>query len=408
MKNSVSITDSTFFNNATAAGIFNLSYLTLSNSGNSNSDIGYGKRGFVMQGGTGRNTTWPADGLPYIISGGYTVNYGHTLTVSPGAVVKFENNSAYIQVGGTLTAVGVSTYPIYFTSIKDDILNNTDATSTSPAAGDWKHITVSSGVVNLEYATIRYGGGDYYAANLINNSGTYHIASSTISNGYSYGIWHQSGTTNLTQSSLFGFGIEAYHNPSYATTTATNNYWGSLDGPYNPKYNPNGNQNSAVSDYVTFWPWLGQTHYLNSTNSVDGGKSMHWEYDAGSTQQFSTQLEYGIGTWNALGGVNIAPYVWWQNILDLTIYEVDDVNKAVAAYWGAYDKIEYNKYYMNDYSSSLKQMIVTHELGHALGLHHSYVGNIMIFTGTSQTSLGTQDIGDYTYCWIDDNCEGQN
>lgn len=54
---------------------------------------------------------------------------------------------------------------------------------------------------------------------------------------------------------------------------------------------------------------------------------------------------------------------------------------------------------MNKVDSSSKQKSATHELGHALGLGHSYLSNIMLSYSTSigQTSLGIQDKIDYDY-----------
>ncbi len=43
--------------------------------------------------------------------------------------------------------------------------------------------------------------------------------------------------------------------------------------------------------------------------------------------------------------------------------------------------------------------VVTHELGHALGLYHSYLPNIMTPYPAGTTTLGTQDILDYNYVW---------
>ncbi len=45
------------------------------------------------------------------------------------------------------------------------------------------------------------------------------------------------------------------------------------------------------------------------------------------------------------------------------------------------------------------QNLFTHELGHALGLTHSYSGNIMYVINTSQTTLGVQDINDFHSIW---------
>jgi len=258
---SMSITGSTFYDNSLAAAYLPFAQsFTLSNS--NNLATGTGKRGFIMYASSlGANQTWQADTIPYIIpSSGFNVSSGKTLTINPGAIIKFENSSAYLMVNaGTLNAIGNSTSPIYFTSIKDDTAGgdtNADGSATSPSAGDWYQITTNSnGVANLQYATIRYGGGTYPNANIYNNSGTFNISTSTISNAYSYGVKHSAGTTNLSQSSLFGNGTQAYYNTSGATTTATNNFWGNSSGPYNAKYNSSGTGN-AVSDYVSFTPWL--------------------------------------------------------------------------------------------------------------------------------------------------------
>jgi predicted Zn-dependent protease len=45
-----------------------------------------------------------------------------------------------------------------------------------------------------------------------------------------------------------------------------------------------------------------------------------------------------------------------------------------------------------------------HELGHTLGLAHSYIGNIMHYSLVNQTGFGVQDIADYTYCWTASTC----
>jgi hypothetical protein len=46
-----------------------------------------------------------------------------------------------------------------------------------------------------------------------------------------------------------------FYNSTGITITAINNWWGSETGPYNPSSNPGGT-GDAVSDGVTFSPWL--------------------------------------------------------------------------------------------------------------------------------------------------------
>jgi hypothetical protein len=204
----LSISNSNFYNNSTAAGYFDLSSgLVVSNSGNTAS--GTGKRGFVINGSMSSNQTWQADGVPYIISS-LTVPAGKTLTVNPNAVAKFENEWANLIVNGTLNATGNSLYPIYFTSLKDDTIGgdtNADGSATSPAAGDWRYITIgSNATTTFSYAKIFYGG--YYDGyGLYNNGGTLSILNSTVASSSSYyGIYHTSGATNIVTSTFNGNG----------------------------------------------------------------------------------------------------------------------------------------------------------------------------------------------------------
>ena len=54
---------------------------------------------------------------------------------------------------------------------------------------------------------------------------------------------------------------------------------------------------------------------------------------------------------------------------------------------------------MKKFDDNEKQHTTTHELGHALGLKHSYSGNIMETYATSQIRLGWQDRQCYNYNW---------
>jgi len=72
------------------------------------------------------DTTWAAD--VYVINDYVMVNDDVKLTISVGAVVKF-NSGASIGICGTLNPVGTSSNKIIFTSLK-----------ASPSPGDWDDI----------------------------------------------------------------------------------------------------------------------------------------------------------------------------------------------------------------------------------------------------------------------------
>lgn len=67
----------------------------------------------------------------------------------------------------------------------------------------------------------------------------------------------------------------------------------------------------------------------------------------------------------------------------------------------AADLIEFNTYYMDNYTTAEKQNVVTHELGHALGIGDHYdTSNIMMYgVVTGRTTLATHDITDYHNIW---------
>lgn len=136
-------------------------------------------------------------------------------------------------------------------------------------------------------------------------------------------------------------------------------------------------------------------HFLG-ISSVDVGE-IRW----GGSTTYSTQWNSGISTWNALNPINILPDTIWT-VEDLTVIDVNNADLAWYGFWdytsGA-DELYLNIYYLASKSSNEKQYTTTHELGHALGLAHSFSGNIMNASLGSQTALGTHDISDYHELW---------
>ena len=94
------------------------------------------------------DTTWNAAGSPYVVTGDVTVNKDVTLTIEPGAAVRFDGNYALV-VMGTLRAAGSEAQPIRFTS-----------NASTPAPGDWAVIDFRAESQNnlLEHVIVEYGG----------------------------------------------------------------------------------------------------------------------------------------------------------------------------------------------------------------------------------------------------------
>lgn len=140
---------------------------------------------------------------------------------------------------------------------------------------------------------------------------------------------------------------------------------------------------------------IAQAHFLGYS-SVDDGE-IRW----GGSTTYASQWNAGISTWNNLDPIDILPDTIWT-YQDLT---VDDVYEPNESWTGCYiysigsDDIELNTAKLDDDTSAQKQNTTTHELGHALGLDHSFSGNIMYYAQTSQTALGVHDQSDYDYLW---------
>jgi len=141
--------------------------------------------------------TWRNTDMPYVLTRRVAIAEGATLTIDPGAVVKF-GDDAYFDVYGAFRAVGAPDHPVIFTSLKDDTVlgdTNGDGSSSAPSPGDWTMIRFrdSSNDANsiIEQTVLRYGGehrGSRYGIIHL-EAASPAITNNVIENSYSYAIW---------------------------------------------------------------------------------------------------------------------------------------------------------------------------------------------------------------------------
>ena len=139
-------------------------------------------------------------GVVYHASGTLTVPTGTTLTIQPGAVIKFTGSR--LSVVGTLNALGTAVDPIVFTSLADDTAGgdtNGDGPS-SGAPGNWQGIHVSGGTANVDRAQIRFGGSSGFSGLHGSGGSTITLTNSVVSNFSTAGVDYNNDSGTLVVS----------------------------------------------------------------------------------------------------------------------------------------------------------------------------------------------------------------
>lgn len=177
------------------------------------------------------NEQWAGTDI-HVITSDVVVQSGVTLTVDPGAIVKFQSNTN-LDVSGTLLSAGTEVDKIIFTSFNDDVGGDTNGAVTAPAAGDWGSINFFSGSdsSNVDHTEFRWGGGASsgmlyvtYSYPTIQNALVEHsvsdgihlnqgdsfpqIISSQISNNAGYGIYISSTNPDIDGNTISQNGID--------------------------------------------------------------------------------------------------------------------------------------------------------------------------------------------------------
>ncbi|MBI3941973.1 MAG: hypothetical protein HY326_03095 [Chloroflexi bacterium] len=132
----------------------------------------------VLCGTMSQSTTLALSGSPFIISCDLTVSSNVTLTIKPGVVVKFNQNTG-LTINGTLLAIGTSSQPVTFT-----------ANTASPIRGFWKGLNFGSSSINsaLDFVNVLYGG---YGGNgnIRSSGGTIRLTNSVVEFSSNYGVY---------------------------------------------------------------------------------------------------------------------------------------------------------------------------------------------------------------------------
>jgi len=193
------------------------------------------------------DTVWKLSDSPIVTRDSVWVKPGIKLTIEPGVVVKFAASDPYKRIlinQGYLEAIGTPDKPIIFTSYQDDAAGgdtNGDGTASSPQPGDWWYLTFqgNNSLTHLSNVIIRYGGYTYH--NVVDVYQSQAEITNTIITDNGAAIDVIGGNLTLTNSSIYNnlmpepggqveSGIQHYGWPA-TTVLATNNWWGTVDGP---------------------------------------------------------------------------------------------------------------------------------------------------------------------------------
>jgi RHS repeat-associated protein len=146
----------------------------------------------------------------HYVTGNIIIPANVTLTLSPGAIVKFDLGlNITVEAGGSLIAIGTVAQPIVFTSINDGSVGiDLNETGIPAAAGDWDSIYINGGQAFFDHVAISYGGGpDSLNSGLISvngEGGVVAVSDSILSQGFYRGIQAEYGSANVTNCVVTG------------------------------------------------------------------------------------------------------------------------------------------------------------------------------------------------------------
>ena len=203
--------------------------------------------------------TWSSAGNVHVVTCNVTVASGVTLTVTEGAIVKFNSGTALL-IQGSLRVLGVEGNPVYFTSYRDDTIGgdtNGDGASTG-ARNDWSQIEFQDSSIDasslIDHAVILHAGCCVYGGAIALVSASPTIRNASISNSQ-HGLYVSNSTPVLACSDIYDNGDYGLYNATTSVmVNAENQWWGSASGPYHSTTNPTGTGDRVTSG-VDYTPW---------------------------------------------------------------------------------------------------------------------------------------------------------
>ncbi len=173
-----------------------------------NTAVNNGCNGILLETSTIDDTGTLGADLPFVVeSHDVTVGEAGWLNIEPGSTFKFGNGYG-LTVNGGLTVSGASGNEVIFTSINDDVVNDTnnDGAASTPMAGEWPGININSMNMNqLTYCEVRYA--DFGVEVFMGNAD---ISNSEFSYNWS-GVSFQSGSTGIVTGNNFMYNDTGVH-----------------------------------------------------------------------------------------------------------------------------------------------------------------------------------------------------
>ncbi|WP_157845238.1 MULTISPECIES: matrixin family metalloprotease [Pseudofrankia] len=145
-----------------------------------------------------------------------------------------------------------------------------------------------------------------------------------------------------------------------------------------------------------------ETHFNpGGVSSVDGDWIRYESYT-----QYSGSVAHAINAWYKDGGIKFG----YDDIFSITDLEIGDANRSDVSWLGrwshniAADKIDLNVYFLGPSVSDKSNSVLTHELGHALGINdHTQTTGILMYQTIASPPIQAptqHDWDDYNTLWF--------